>query len=237
MNTHSSSLRLLCIVGYLFVFHAHGELALSQEPKLTVITHGWQFFGALPDWVPQMGKKILERSGGAGILLSHEPCTGEWLALPEYWRNSEVPGAHIVLLYNWAQESANPKLGWIQAAAHNLFASLLMPPESLRSADFLYRLELETWTSSRSFARSQRRAALHRFRRANIERPSCQRTTSAERHWQHARPRKSRLRRSRFAQETVHPKCSAVLPPGKNAMARTRLSPETIRKDRSDRDS
>jgi hypothetical protein len=99
---------------------------------VTVITHGAQFSGGLPDWTVTMGQAILDRADGAlttrsvGSLLQHNPTSGQWQAVGNAaWTNSNSQNDHIVLLYDWSDESATFADGWLEAAADNLFASLL----------------------------------------------------------------------------------------------------------------
>jgi hypothetical protein len=105
---------------------------------VTVITHGAQFTGGLPDWTVTMGQAILDRADGAlttrnvGSLLQHNPATGQWQAVGNAaWTNSNSQNDHIVLLYDWSDESATFADGWLEAAADNLFASLLSVNNSL----------------------------------------------------------------------------------------------------------
>jgi hypothetical protein len=103
---------------------------------VTVITHGAQIalFGdpGLPDWTVTMGQAILDRADGAltgrnqGSLFQSDPATGQWRAVGDAaWINSNTIDDQIVLLYDWADESGFFEDGWLEAAADNLYASLL----------------------------------------------------------------------------------------------------------------
>jgi hypothetical protein len=105
---------------------------------VTVITHGAQFSGGLPDWTVTMGQAILDRADGAltsrnvGSLFQHNPATDQWQTVGDAaWTNSNSQNDHIVLLYDWSDESATFADGWLEAAADNLFAGLLSVNNSL----------------------------------------------------------------------------------------------------------
>ncbi len=116
-------------------------LAVFPANGVTVITHGAQIFGGLPDWTVSMGQAILDRADGAstsrttGSLFQHDPATGLWQAVGSgAWNNSNDPNQHVVLLYDWTSESGTLADGWLDAAADNLFASLLEPNTNLAGA-------------------------------------------------------------------------------------------------------
>lgn len=108
---------------------------------VTVITHGAQFSAGLPDWTVTMGQAILDRADGAltgrnvGSLFQHDPANGQWRAVGDAaWQNNNSPNDHIVLLYDWTAESGTLADGWLEAAADNLFASLLAVNSNLPGA-------------------------------------------------------------------------------------------------------
>jgi hypothetical protein len=108
---------------------------------VTIITHGAQFSSGLPDWTVTMGQAVLDRADGAradrsaGSLFQHDPGSGQWRAVGDAaWINSNSPADQIVLLYDWSSESLTTDDGWIDAAADNLFASLLAPNDNLPGA-------------------------------------------------------------------------------------------------------
>ncbi len=112
-------------------------LELLEDRRLlvagvTVITHGAQVFGGLPDWTVAMGQAVLDRADGAatarnvGSLFQHNPTTGQWQAVGNAaWTNTNTLADHIVLIYDWASDSGRFADGWLEAAADNLFASLV----------------------------------------------------------------------------------------------------------------
>lgn len=108
---------------------------------VTVITHGAQFFGGLPDWTVAMGQAILDRADGdlagrnVGSIFQHNPATGQWAPVgAAAWNNSNSVSDQIVLLYDWSDESATLADGWLEAAADNLYASLLAVNDNLAGA-------------------------------------------------------------------------------------------------------
>ena len=59
-------------------------------------------------------------------MFKHDFATGQWVPVgASAWSNSNQPTDHIVLVYDWAAESAFFEDGWLEAAADNLYASLL----------------------------------------------------------------------------------------------------------------
>jgi len=82
-----------------------------------------------------MGEDILDRAG-EGSLFVHDPSTGAWTTaqargIASAWVNDPQPSLNeeIVLVYDWVSESNNAHDGFLEGAADNLFASLLVTPE------------------------------------------------------------------------------------------------------------
>lgn len=105
---------------------------------VTVLTHGFQLGGGTPDWLITMGQAILDRADGprtdrtVGSIFHHEPANGTWQPLAsDIWTNSNQPEDHVVLIYDWAEESSAFEDGWLEAAADNLFANLVRTNENL----------------------------------------------------------------------------------------------------------
>ncbi|MEQ8210323.1 MAG: hypothetical protein RH917_10870 [Lacipirellulaceae bacterium] len=126
---------------------------LLDAAGVTIITHGAQVISGLPDWEVTLGQAILDRADGAatdrttGSIFQHDQTTGQWTPLGGgVWNNSNSADEHIVLLYNWSNESGNLADGWSDAAADNLFASLLDDNDYLLgdiSGRSFYELTLE----------------------------------------------------------------------------------------------
>jgi hypothetical protein len=99
---------------------------------VTILTHGFQATGAFPDWLVTMGQAILDRADGertdrsVGSIFKHDPAASRWEPLGAgVWNNSNSADDHVVLLYDWASDSGEFSDGWLEAAADNLFASLV----------------------------------------------------------------------------------------------------------------
>ncbi|MDO8508554.1 MAG: DNRLRE domain-containing protein [Nanoarchaeota archaeon] len=87
-----------------------------------------------------MAKQIIYRAHGAtarGNIYIHYPVSGEWLSpsqlsLDNAWINTGSGGDESVFIYDWKAESNDFEVfsgtGWLEAAADNLFASLLIRP-------------------------------------------------------------------------------------------------------------
>ena len=113
-------------------------LAAFPAGGVTVITHGAQASAELPDWTVTLGQAILDRADGdstarsIGSIFQHNPATGLWQPVGNsVWTNSNDPSQHVVLLYDWTEESFTLADGWLDAAAYNLFASLLLSNTNL----------------------------------------------------------------------------------------------------------
>ncbi len=105
---------------------------------VTVITHGFNTSGSIFDWTVSLGQAILDRADGpltdrsVGSLYRHDPETGQWQPFADdVWTNNNSPDDQIVLIYDWADDSALFQDGWLEAAADNLFASLQIPNDNL----------------------------------------------------------------------------------------------------------
>ena len=123
---------------------------------VTVITHGFLLGSSAPGWAIEMGEAILDRADGGltsrktGSILVHNPDDGNWIVPTQNdWTNSDSQDDEVVLVYNWASESNDSEDGWLEAAADNLFASLMMvnqnfavtnpdPADSLAGTRFLH---------------------------------------------------------------------------------------------------
>ncbi|MFO0962503.1 MAG: hypothetical protein U0625_06300 [Phycisphaerales bacterium] len=110
-----------------------GALAASAgaiPPTTTIITHGFQLNAtAKPDWMLAMGQQILARAGGAGSILRYAAATGQWSLAGG---SAPTPGAPLVLLFNWADESDGAGLpgvntGYTEAAGDALYAAMRAP--------------------------------------------------------------------------------------------------------------
>ena len=93
-----------------------------------------------------MAEAILDRADGSaasrstGSIFVHDPDDSLWKApgdsdldssITSTWSNSNSVNDEVVLIYDWTQESNDAENGWLEAAADNLFASLLIVNEHL----------------------------------------------------------------------------------------------------------
>ncbi|QDS98032.1 hypothetical protein [Adhaeretor mobilis] len=127
---------------------------LLDAAGVTIITHGAQVVAGLPDWEVTLGQAILDRADGSatdrttGSIFRHDQTTGRWSALDNsVWTNSNSAAEHVVLLYDWSQESGALNDGWAEAAADSLFASLVDDNDYLSgdlTGQSFYELGLET---------------------------------------------------------------------------------------------
>ncbi len=113
---------------------AAASTARADQPVTTVITHGFQLFAtAKPAWMLAMGQQVLAASGGQGSIVRYDPPTGEWNLAGG---SPPSPGAPLVLLFNWADESDGASLpgvntGYTQAAGDALYAAMRAPTGDL----------------------------------------------------------------------------------------------------------
>ncbi len=105
----------------LFLFintYCHG-----QQFGTTVITHGYQLTGVAPmrgEWMYNMAKAILEKTGGRGCICTYDKISGLFKTEEGSCLNGEV-----ILLFDWAAESNINNAGFTEAAGDLLFASLV----------------------------------------------------------------------------------------------------------------
>ncbi|MCK4784088.1 MAG: DNRLRE domain-containing protein, partial [Desulfobacteraceae bacterium] len=93
----------------------------------TIITHGYQFTGSLPNWPITMAQAIRDRAGAGRVRLYNKD-TGEF----ELQSPSDDHG-ETILVFDWAAESNQDYHGHSEAAGDALFAALIMGKQS---ADF-----------------------------------------------------------------------------------------------------
>lgn len=114
---------------------------LAVDTGITIITHGWQALQLGPGepppaWTLELADGIAARAGGGRVFLhDNEPASstyGDWVELP----GATSLNSEIILVYNWTWESDDGENGWIQAAADQLFASLLENQTTLGGQSF-----------------------------------------------------------------------------------------------------
>ncbi len=110
-----------------------------RMPGITVLVHGFQFFGELTDSTAdfkKMGAAIINRAHG-GVMYINNTSNGQW----EFVQNTGETKyeldytKEVVLVYDWRDLSNNNTVnidfggnGYLEAAADNLFATFLNPP-------------------------------------------------------------------------------------------------------------
>lgn len=123
-----------------------GSLAVfAQAPPTTVVTHGYQFFGTVPDWPFALADAIAWRAadqgGEAGSVYVYEGSSGDLLPCQEPWCTASGQ-AHTVIVFDWAADSNESGAGFSEAAAEALFAGLISWSQSPGPLVDLDRLHL-----------------------------------------------------------------------------------------------
>jgi len=102
--------------------------ANGTAPPTTVISHGFQLSGTVPDWPYALADAIARRAGAEGgadgRVYVYEPATGDLSACQEVWCTTSGVG-HTVIVFDWADDSNEEGAGFSEAAAAALFAGLL----------------------------------------------------------------------------------------------------------------
>jgi hypothetical protein len=100
---------------------------------VTVITHGYQLFGSLPDWPIYMAHAISERAPLGGEVGVYDNDSGNYrktlfdgnsFTISDSFVSYSSSQEHI-LVFDWASESNLVGAGWAEAAGDLLFASLV----------------------------------------------------------------------------------------------------------------
>ncbi|MFT7006659.1 MAG: hypothetical protein ACJAXJ_001167 [Colwellia sp.] len=96
----------------------------NAKRGLTVITHGFQAFGLLPDWTLAMAEAVQDRAmsnGSNANIWQYTPSTASLKLLSP---SPAVIGEDIIV-FDWAKESNNATSGYSEAAGEALFATLM----------------------------------------------------------------------------------------------------------------
>lgn len=100
----------------------------AQAPPTTVVTHGYQFTGLMPDWpfalADAIARRAAEQGGVEGQVLVYEGTSGALLPCQESWCTASGD-AHSVIVFDWAADSNESGAGFSEAAAEALFAGLV----------------------------------------------------------------------------------------------------------------
>ena len=104
------------------------SLAVSEALPTTVVTHGYQLSGTVPDWPYALADAIARRvgieGGEDGKVFVYQGSTGELVPCQESWCTANGQ-AHVVIVVDWADDSNESGTGFSEAVAEALFAGLL----------------------------------------------------------------------------------------------------------------
>ncbi len=95
---------------------------LGQAPPATVVTHGYQFSGTVPQWTYVMADAVAQRNGGQVYV--YEGASGMLTPCQEVWCTASG-AAHTVIVFDWADDSNESGAGFSEAAAEAFFAGLV----------------------------------------------------------------------------------------------------------------
>lgn len=99
-------------------------LAGSDDKKLTVITHGYQTFGELPDWPINMAKAIQNRALGAdgnAEIWVFNPASAQLERKGEALEGTD----HFIIVHDWTELSNNFSPGYSEASAQALLGAIV----------------------------------------------------------------------------------------------------------------
>jgi len=105
-----------------------GEVSMSPAQRevtgTTVITHGYQTGGSVPDWSFVVADAIRLRAGG-GRVLEYIPTTGE-LQICSHWAcGPQAEDGETIIVFDWANDSNDSGEGFSESAAEALAAVLV----------------------------------------------------------------------------------------------------------------
>ena len=124
------SLRQTVIVLFLAIgwLPGSGSRLLAEARPTTVVTHGYQLGGKMPDWpyalADAIARRVAAQGGEEGEVLVYEGSSGELVPCQESWCTA-VGSAHTVIVFDWADDSNESGSGFSEAAAEALFAGLV----------------------------------------------------------------------------------------------------------------
>ena len=110
-----------CLAGSFSVAHA-------GAPPTTVVTHGYQFFGTVPEWPYALANGVAVRAGveggEEGQVYIYEGSNPD-LVVCQHGRCTASGTGHTVIVFDWASESNQSGAGFSEAAAEAFFAGLI----------------------------------------------------------------------------------------------------------------
>ncbi len=90
----------------------------------TVIIHGFQLSGTMPDWPFHMAEAVRVRAG-EGRIFSYDPASGDLNDCGHPACGPQGAGGETVIVFDWAADSAESGTGFSEAAAEALVAGLV----------------------------------------------------------------------------------------------------------------
>ena len=104
------------------------SMRAGTPPATTVVTHGFQLSGTVPDWVFALSDAIARRAGietgSEGRVLVYQGADGSLVDCSHPQCTTSGPG-HNVIVFDWADDSNEEGAGFSEAAAEALFAGLV----------------------------------------------------------------------------------------------------------------
>jgi hypothetical protein len=101
-----------------------GGQADESVTGTTVIVHGFQLTGTVPDWPFHLAEAIRARAG-EGRIFEYDPGTGDLLPCAHPACGPQAAGGETVIVFDWAADSAESGTGFSEAAAEALLAGLV----------------------------------------------------------------------------------------------------------------
>ena len=108
----------------LSVTAVHAEDRSRTVTGTTVILHGFQLSGTIPDWPFHMAEAIRARSGD-GAIYEVDPATGDLVDCTHPACGPQGAGGETIIVLDWAAASAESGNGFSEAAAEALLADLV----------------------------------------------------------------------------------------------------------------
>jgi len=101
-----------------------GAATADTTTGTTVIIHGFQLSGTIPDWPYHMAEAIRIRAGGGRIFEIDEP-TGALVDCTHSACGPQAAGGESIIVYDWATASLASGTGFSEGAAEALVADLV----------------------------------------------------------------------------------------------------------------
>ena len=99
-------------------------LSVEGATGTTVVIHGFQLSGDVPDWPFYLAEAIRARAGG-GRIFEYDPAIGDLLDCSHPACGPQGAGGETVIVYDWAVASNQSGTGFSEAAGEALVAGLV----------------------------------------------------------------------------------------------------------------